>query len=581
MSITISIPEKPILKPKIVVFGVGGGGCNAVNNMIHSDLEGVDFVVSNTDAQSLAQNDAERCIQMGAKRTQGLGAGSHPEIGFEAAEEVIGDISDAIHGAHMVFVTAGMGGGTGTGAAPVVARLAKEMGALTVGVVTKPFMFEGNRRMAVAEAGIEEMQKYVDTLLIIPNQNLFRVSSEQTALTEAFGMADRVLFSAVAGITNLMVRPGMINLDFADVRTVMGEMGKAMIGTGEAEGEKRGIEAAEHALNNPLLDDVSMKGARGVLISISGNENMKLYEVEEAANRIRSEVDPDAQIIFGATTDPTLDSLLRISVVATGIDQQDQSAIPDRPDQGPEEDQKSDLKIVGGTGDVSAAATAMKSAPVADERPRPFQVVPPVDQAPVAAEAEQGLTAIAEEQSFSQNALSGGPSENESATTASVGHPPPPPLSSAEMDPPRHLSRSGHPFAAPPQATPQAPPPQATPPQAPPQMASPQAAHSQVGHPASSVHDNPQKHASASSPGFFSRLKARLRMTVEGESVPPSPPPPPHRSAISQPYPAAPAPAPTAAARPTAQPQQTGEANTLSDDDDQLEIPNFLKSQAN
>ena len=572
MSITISIPEKPILKPKIVVFGVGGGGCNAVNNMIHSDLEGVDFVVANTDAQSLAQNNAERCIQMGAKRTQGLGAGSHPEIGFEAAEEVIGDISDAIHGAHMVFVTAGMGGGTGTGAAPVVARLAKEMGALTVGVVTKPFMFEGNRRMAVAEVGIEEMQKYVDTLLIIPNQNLFRVASEQTALTEAFGMADKVLFSAVAGITNLMVRPGMINLDFADVRTVMGEMGKAMIGTGEAEGEKRGIEAAEHALNNPLLDDVSMKGARGVLISISGNENMKLYEVEEAANRIRSEVDPDAQIIFGATTDPTLDSLLRISVVATGIDQQDQVAIPDRPDQEPEEDQphddlKSDLKIVGGTDDVPAEV-AMKSEPVADERPRPFQVVPPVAQPtaqpPMAAEAEQGLTAIAEEQSFSQNALSGGPSENEGATTASVGHPPSPPLSSAEMDPPRHLSRSGHPFAAPPIATPQAPPPQAAPPQA----ASPQVAPPQVGHPASSVHDNPQKHASASSPGFFSRLKARLRMTVEEESAPP-----PRRSAISQPY--------SAASHPTAQPQQTGEADTLSDDDDQLEIPNFLKSQAN
>ena len=557
MSITISIPEKPILKPKIVVFGVGGGGCNAVNNMINSDLEGVDFVVANTDAQSLAQNDAERCIQMGAKRTQGLGAGSHPEIGFEAAEEVIGDISDAIHGAHMVFVTAGMGGGTGTGAAPVVARLAKEMGALTVGVVTKPFMFEGNRRMGVAEAGIEEMQKYVDTLLIIPNQNLFRVASEQTALTEAFGMADRVLFSAVAGITNLMVRPGMINLDFADVRTVMGEMGKAMIGTGEAEGEKRGIEAAEHALNNPLLDDVSMKGARGVLISISGNENMKLYEVEEAANRIRSEVDPDAQIIFGATTDPTLDGLLRISVVATGIDQQDQIALPDRQDQEPEEDQphgdlKSDLKIVGRTNDVPASA--MKSGPVADERPRPFQVVPPVDQPPVGAEAEQGLTALAEEQSFSQNVLSGGPSENEGATSSSVGHPPPPPLSSAEMDPPRHLSRSGHPFAAPPITTPQ--------------VAAPQ-----VRQPTSSVHDNPQHHArdnssnhSPSNLGFFSRLKARLRMTVEEESAP-------RRSAISQPHPSV--------HSPITQPQQTDEADTLSDDDDQLEIPNFLKSQAN
>ena len=318
MSITLSVPEKPILKPKIVVFGVGGGGCNAVNNMIRSGLEGVDFVVANTDAQALSQSEAERCIQMGANRTQGLGAGSHPEVGFEAAEEVIGDISDAIHGAHMVFITAGMGGGTGTGAAPVVARLAKEMGALTVGVVTKPFMFEGNRRMMIAENGIDDMQQYVDTLLIIPNQNLFRVASEQTSLNDAFSMADRVLYSAVAGITNLMVRPGMINLDFADVRTVMGEMGKAMIGTGEASGEKRGVTAAEQALNNPLLDDISMQGARGVLISISGNEDMKLYEVEEAANRIRSEVDADAQIIFGATTDPTLDDMIRISVVATG-----------------------------------------------------------------------------------------------------------------------------------------------------------------------------------------------------------------------------------------------------------------------
>ena len=326
MSISISIPEKPILKPKIVVFGVGGGGCNAVNNMISGLLEGVDFVVANTDAQSLAQSQAACSIQMGVKRTQGLGAGSQPEVGFDAAEEVIGEITDAMSGAHMVFITAGMGGGTGTGAAPVVARIAKEQGALSVGVVTKPFLFEGNRRLDIAEEGIIEIEKYVDTLVVIPNQNLFRIASEQTSLSEAFAMADRVLFSAVAGIANLMVRPGLINLDFADVRTIMSEMGKAMIGTGEARGEQRAIVAAENALNNPLLDDVTMKGAKGVLISVSGHKDMTLYEVEQATNRIRCEVDKDAQIIFGATTDETLDDLLRVSLVATGIEQSHQSA---------------------------------------------------------------------------------------------------------------------------------------------------------------------------------------------------------------------------------------------------------------
>ncbi len=577
MSITISIPEKPILKPKIVVFGVGGGGCNAVNNMIHSDLEGVDFVVANTDAQSLAQNDAERCIQMGAKRTQGLGAGSHPEIGFEAAEEVIGDISDAIHGAHMVFVTAGMGGGTGTGAAPVVARLAKEMGALTVCVVTKPFMFEGNRRMAIAEAGIEEMQKYVDTLLIIPNQNLFRVSSEQTSLTEAFSMADRVLFSAVAGITNLMVRPGMINLDFADVRTVMGEMGKAMIGTGEAEGEKRGIEAAEHALNNPLLDDVSMKGARGVLISISGDENLKLYEVEEAANRIRSEVDPDAQIIFGTTTDPSLGNLLRVSVVATGIDQQDEMAISEPKDKEPENHLSSDLKIVGGTDDIPAQATpqvatpaAVNSEPLDDERSRPFQVVPkpqpqgtqrlgqaaspPSPFMASAANAEQslptaGLTAIAEEQGLSRDAISGNmPSEESRAEARDERTPPlsPSSSSSAEIEPPvGHLSQSAHPFESPPAASA-------------PVMTSKTPKTPKT----TSVYDNAPK-------GVFGRLKTWLRMTVEEESLPQ------RRSAISRPHLTDQGPI----QQPPQQSQETGEIDP--ENDEQLEIPNFLKSQMN
>jgi cell division protein FtsZ len=320
MTINLKIPDIQELKPRITVFGVGGAGGNAVNNMIASGLEGVDFVVANTDAQALALSSAQRIIQLGVSVTEGLGAGSHPEVGKAAAEESFDEINDHLSGSHMVFITAGMGGGTGTGAAPVIARAAREQGILTVGVVTKPFTFEGNRRARLAEDGIDELHRHVDTLIVIPNQNLFRVANEKTTFADAFKMADQVLYSGVACITDLMVKEGLINLDFADVRAVMRGMGKAMMGTGEAEGEDRARHAAEAAIANPLLDDVSMHGARGLLISITGGPDLTLYEVDEAASRIREEVDSDANIILGATFDPNMNGSIRVSVVATGTD---------------------------------------------------------------------------------------------------------------------------------------------------------------------------------------------------------------------------------------------------------------------
>jgi cell division protein FtsZ len=321
MALNLTPPDISELKPRITVFGVGGAGGNAVNNMITAGLQGVDFVVANTDAQALTMSKAQRIVQMGTQVTQGLGAGSQPDVGAAAAQEVIDEIRDHLSGANMVFVTAGMGGGTGTGAAPVIAKTARDMGILTVGVVTKPFHFEGQRRMRTAESGIAELHKVVDTLLIIPNQNLFRVANEKTTFADAFAMADQVLYSGVACITDLMVKEGLINLDFADVRAVMREMGKAMMGTGEASGEKRALTAAEAAIANPLIDDSSMKGARGLLISITGGKDLTLFEVDEAATRIREEVDQDANIIVGATFDETLDGIIRVSVVATGIEQ--------------------------------------------------------------------------------------------------------------------------------------------------------------------------------------------------------------------------------------------------------------------
>jgi len=320
MTINLTIPDIQELKPRITVFGVGGAGGNAVNNMIASGLSGVDFVCANTDAQALALSSAQRIIQLGVSVTEGLGAGSHPEVGRAAAEESYDEINDHLSGAHMVFITAGMGGGTGTGAAPVVARAAREQGILTVGVVTKPFTFEGNRRARLAEDGIDELHRHVDTLIVIPNQNLFRVANEKTTFADAFKMADQVLYSGVACITDLMVKEGLINLDFADVRAVMRGMGKAMMGTGEASGDDRARHAAEAAIANPLLDDVSMHGARGLLISITGGPDLTLYEVDEAASRIREEVDPDCNIILGATYDPDMSGTIRVSVVATGTD---------------------------------------------------------------------------------------------------------------------------------------------------------------------------------------------------------------------------------------------------------------------
>jgi cell division protein FtsZ len=321
MTINLKMPDLTELKPRITVFGVGGAGGNAVNNMIHAGLQGVEFVVANTDAQALTTSRADRIVQMGVAVTEGLGAGSQPEVGRAAAEEVIDEINDHLTGSHMVFITAGMGGGTGTGAAPVIARAAREHGILTVGVVTKPFHFEGVRRMRIADSGIQELQAAVDTLICIPNQNLFRIATERTTFADAFAMADQVLYSGVACITDLMVKEGLINLDFADVRSIMRGMGKAMMGTGEASGDKRAIQAAEAAIANPLLDEVSMKGAKGLLISITGGKDLTLFEVDEAATRIREEVDQDANIILGATFDDTLEGVIRVSVVATGIDQ--------------------------------------------------------------------------------------------------------------------------------------------------------------------------------------------------------------------------------------------------------------------
>lgn len=320
MTLNLTMPGQEDLKPRITVFGVGGAGGNAVNNMIEKNLDGVDFVVANTDAQALQQATADNRVQLGIKVTEGLGAGARPSVGAAAAEESIEQIVDHLAGAHMCFITAGMGGGTGTGAAPIIAQAARELGVLTVGVVTKPFQFEGAKRMRQAEEGVEALQKVVDTLIIIPNQNLFRLANEKTTFTEAFSLADDVLYQGVKGVTDLMVRPGLINLDFADVRAVMDEMGKAMMGTGEAEGEDRAIQAAEAAIANPLLDEISLRGAKGVLINITGGADLTLFELDEAANRIREEVDPEANIIVGSTLDETLGGFMRVSVVATGID---------------------------------------------------------------------------------------------------------------------------------------------------------------------------------------------------------------------------------------------------------------------
>ena len=405
MTINLTVPNLAELKPRITVIGVGGAGGNAVTNMIESHLDGVEFVVANTDAQALAQSGTERRIQMGTALTQGLGAGSQPQVGAGAAEEALPEIMDQLAGAHMVFITAGMGGGTGTGASPVIARAAKEQGILTVGVVTKPFHFEGQRRLLTAERGIEQLAKHVDTLIVIPNQNLFRVANEKTTFAAAFAMADQVLYSGVASITELMTKDGLINLDFADVRAIMSEMGKAMMGTGEASGEKRAIEAAEAAISNPLLDDVSMRGARGLLISISGGPDLTLYEVDEAATRIREEVDPEANIILGATFDETLDGTMRVSVVATGLAIEDQAGIDGEFDDDMEEASTQSVYGYAGAGPISPAPMADRSAPAASA-----EVVEEVETAeedaveeePIVAEVAQVVAETVSESNYGQ-----------------------------------------------------------------------------------------------------------------------------------------------------------------------------------
>ncbi len=360
MTLNLTIPQShhQDFCPRIIVVGVGGGGTNAVDNMISLQLQGVDFIVANTDAQQLINSRADTRIQLGPSLTQGLGAGAKPEIGRGAAEEAIGEIERYLEGAHMAFVTAGMGGGTGTGAAPVIARLARERGILTVGVVTRPFAFEGSKRARAAEAGIRELQSYVDTLIVIPNQNLFRLANEKTGWREAFKMADNVLYMAVRGVTDLMVLPGLINLDFADIRTVMAEMGNAMMGTGEADGEDRARRAAEAAINNPLIEGNSMAGARALLINITGGEDLTLHEVDEAANRVAQEVAPDAEIIFGTAIDPELEGRLRVSIVATGIECGERQAAPK-------------LVAVGGGAAVPMAAAGMAQPMVAGQAPSP------------------------------------------------------------------------------------------------------------------------------------------------------------------------------------------------------------------
>ena len=365
LNLTVPVQSHTDFTPRITVIGVGGGGTNAVDNMIALNLQGVDFVVANTDAQQLQHSRADRRVQLGPHLTQGLGAGAKPEIGKAAAEEAADELMRHLDGTHMVFITAGMGGGTGTGAAPVIARMARERGVLTVGVVTKPFTFEGARRTKAAEIGISELQQYVDTLIVIPNQNLFRLANERTGWKEAFKMADHVLYMGVRGVTDLMVAPGLVNLDFADIRTVMAEMGKAMMGTGEADGENRAIRAAEAAISNPLLEDTSMAGARGLLINITGGEDMTLFEVDQAANRIREEVAEDANIIFGSAIDDNLAGRVRVSVVATGIDM------------GQNEAQKPRLVAVGGSGMAHAVATAAPAGPAPSIMPPSFGMSTP------------------------------------------------------------------------------------------------------------------------------------------------------------------------------------------------------------
>ncbi|OLP44844.1 cell division protein FtsZ [Rhizobium oryziradicis] len=447
MTINLNKPDITELKPRITVFGVGGGGGNAVNNMITAGLQGVDFVVANTDAQALSMTKADRIIQLGASVTEGLGAGSQPEVGRAAAEECIDEIIEHLHGTHMCFVTAGMGGGTGTGAAPVVAQAARNKGILTVGVVTKPFHFEGGRRMRLAEAGIDALQKSVDTLIVIPNQNLFRIANDKTTFADAFAMADQVLYSGVACITDLMVKEGLINLDFADVRSVMREMGRAMMGTGEASGPGRALQAAEAAIANPLLDETSMKGAQGLLISITGGRDLTLFEVDEAATRIREEVDADANIILGATFDEALEGLIRVSVVATGIDRAANAL----------EARGAEMRNMAAKPLIRPSAAIAPAAPAPTMAPAPVMAAAPVAPAPAAQPARD---AIADQIRAAEAAL-----ERELGLAMTRQEAPAPvvepqPMAAAPVDDFRPQSKLFSSFAAPEQPVARAPAPQ-------------------------------------------------------------------------------------------------------------------------
>ena len=554
MSIKLSVPKEKELKPRITVFGVGGAGGNAVNNMIEAGLEGVDFVVANTDAQALALSSADRRIQLGASITEGLGAGSRPEVGCAAAEEALHEIVEHLQGAHMVFITAGMGGGTGTGAAPVIARAAREHGILTVGVITKPFQFEGSRRMRLAEEGICELQQYVDTLIIIPNQNLFRVANENTTFADAFGMADQVLHSGVAGITDLMMKPGLINLDFADVRTVMNEMGKAMMGTGEASGENRAIEAAEAAISNPLLDEVSMKGAKGVLINITGGMDLTLYEVDEAANRIRSEVDPDANIIVGSTFDSSLDGRMRVSVVATGIEAEGVTLA--RP-----EAQTAQIRVVAQNRVAAPAAQ-----PVAQAAPAPNPVQTQVEQ------IEERMTpAVQADLGIEPSAPAARDYDAADYEAEVIIHKPEPrqqPAPRAEVDAPVvpaaavRAEPKGQPFI-------------------PGDLERAQTGKAAIpgflGQKAAPVQ---QSRAPRKGPGFFERLTGGRRKTEEAAA----PAAPQRREPVAaqrKPEPARPAPAENARPQEGLSPATESRLVQPSYEEEQLEIPTFLRRQAN
>ena len=556
MTLNLSLPGQEELKPKITVFGVGGAGGNAVNNMIEKALEGVDFVVANTDAQALQQSASKSRIQLGIKVTEGLGAGARPQVGSAAAEESIEQIVDHLAGAHMCFITAGMGGGTGTGAAPIIAQAARELGVLTVGVVTKPFQFEGAKRMRQAEDGVEALQKVVDTLIIIPNQNLFRLANEKTTFTEAFSMADDVLYQGVKGVTDLMVRPGLINLDFADVRAVMDEMGKAMMGTGEGEGEDRAIQAAEKAIANPLLDEISLRGARGVLINITGAHDLTLFELDEAANRIREEVDPDANIIVGSTLDTEMEGKMRVSVVATGIDASDVNT---------------DMPVAR----RPMSAPLKKTVSVEETRAAPLELDEPVEQ-PVGAATEasheeptlfEGLDATASQ-------AEAAPAETEAYDDDGL---PPPAYQPQvpEFQPQADAAEGGaDSFVAPKAPAPGTPSPeaivrlQAAAQRAQPQQAAPQPAPQPQQRPAAAAPQQQQAPAPQQEQRRFGLNSLIHRMTgsaAEGGEAKPQP--------VRQ-QPQAPQHAPQQSAAP--QPQQQTDP-----DQERIEIPAFLRRQAN